>query len=108
MKSTYMKQVEGSVRPAIADLTRLDRDPDLWGPNTWMLNRINVPHEARGRGHATNLLAMVLYDADAEGATVVLGPSPSDGLDFTALVAWYERHGFKWTRSGAMMERTPQ
>lgn len=107
MLISYILEVDQDVRPAIADLMRLS-ETDVWGPNTCMISRINVPMPARGLGVGTKLLRQILDDADAERVTLVLGPSPSDGLDFDQLVAWYQRHGFSWTRSGAMMERLPQ
>ena len=49
----------------------------------------------RGRGIARKLLAEILADADANGVTLWLEISPSDGLDYDQLKAWYKRHGFK-------------
>lgn len=107
MKSTYMLKVEGDMRPAIADVHRWDRISEIEDRPVHMIHRINVPESARGKGHGTTLLKEIIEDADQEGVMLILGPSPSGGLDFDQLVAWYERYGFTWTRSGAMMERMP-
>lgn len=60
-----------------------------------LLTRINVPKAARGRGHARRLLDRILEDADHFRVTLFLEISPSDGLDFDQLEAWYMRHGFE-------------
>lgn len=59
-----------------------------------LLTRINVPREHRGKGHARALLKRILDDADNEGVTLWLEISPSDGLDYDQLEAWYRRRGF--------------
>ena len=90
----------------------------VWDPlhNAYEITRINVPHTLRGRGYGTQILKAILADADTEGATLRLGPSPSDGLSFDDLVHWYERHGFHFPAEptsldnyyGMLMERSPQ
>lgn len=100
MKSCFTLRVEQDPRPAIADVSWMDG-------LGWVLNRINVPGPARGNGYGSKLLKMVTDNADEEGVTLILGPEPSGPLDFDALVAWYQRNGFQWTRSGACMERKP-
>lgn len=59
-----------------------------------LMTRINVPKAHRGQGHARALLARILADADAERVTLFLEISPSDGLNYRELEAWYLRHGF--------------
>lgn len=59
-----------------------------------LLTRINVPKASRGQGHARALLERILDDADRERVTIFLEISPSDGLNFAQLEAWYLRHGF--------------
>lgn len=76
---------------AIADLVSV---PSVDGRPTYMLTRINVPPTARGRGHGSALLRLVLAAADAEGAVVQLEVLPSGPLGRVALVRWYRRHGF--------------
>lgn len=103
MKTFYMVQIKGEMRPGIADVSWFD-EPF----NAYVITRINIPQTLRGNGYATHLLEQITTDADKEQVTLMLAPSPSDGLDFDSLVAWYERYDFAWTRSGAMMERKPQ
>jgi GNAT superfamily N-acetyltransferase len=102
VRPCYLLQVPGAAKPAIADVTWFG-EPF----NCHVVTRINVPRELRGQGHGTRLLEEVLRDADEQGLRLMLAPEPSDGLDHEAVVAWYGRHGFEFTRSGAMMERGP-
>lgn len=83
MKSCYVIKEHR----AIADLC------DYYGKGL-ILTRINVPKASRGRGVARQLLATILADADRENVTLFLEISPSDGLSFSQLEAWYKRHGF--------------
>jgi predicted GNAT family acetyltransferase len=95
MKSCYVHESTRS----IADLC------DYYGQGL-LLTRINVPKASRGQGHARNLLTRILKDADTERVTLFLEISPSDGLDFFELEAWYMRNGFK--RHGGLYRRLPQ
>lgn len=79
----------------------------LWFPapfSSWVLHQIHVPPFQRGRGLGRALLDAVLDYADSRGEPVMLGPAPSADCPID-VEAWYARHGFTWTRSGAMMER---
>jgi ribosomal protein S18 acetylase RimI-like enzyme len=76
----------------------------------WTITRINVPQKyrgqkQRGRGVGTKLLRRILADADAEGVELALEVSPSDGLDYVQLTAWYRRHGFRSTSFGYLVRR---
>jgi ribosomal protein S18 acetylase RimI-like enzyme len=73
----------------------------------WTITRINVPAPHRGKGHGSTMLKRILADADAKQATLYLEVSPSDGLDYEELFAWYTRHGFKRVRSG-YLRRLPR
>lgn len=70
-----------------------------------IITRINVPHKQRGRGFGSLLLLQCLSDADRERVTMWLEISPSDGLDYPTLEAWYLRHGFK--NVGGIYRRRP-
>lgn len=107
MKVVFTLEVPEDIRPAIADVARWDRLCEIEDREVFVINRINVPDKARGKGYGTKLLKEILEAADAEKIMLLLGPSPSGGLDMAALTAWYERYGFRWTRSGMMMERMP-
>ena len=72
----------------------------------WTITRINVPKEFRNKGYGTKLLKLILDDADRDMITLQLEPSPSDGLNYKQLVAWYKRYGFKITLNG-YMKRLP-
>lgn len=101
MNLCFYRVVEEDIRPAILDLVPA---PQLGG---YIITRINVPAAARQKGHAQSMLSEALAQADSEGITLLLAPEPSDGMPYEPLVRWYFRNGFKWTRSGAMMERIP-
>lgn len=66
-----------------------------------MITRINTPRDFRGLGIASAMLAATCRHADEKGIILTLGISPSDGLDYQALEAWYARHGFVKTRGFA-------
>jgi ribosomal protein S18 acetylase RimI-like enzyme len=68
-----------------------------------LLTRIEVGREHRGQGYASKLLAMVLADSDREGIDIYLSVEPDGtGLDRSALIAWYERHGFEYFKEDTM------
>ena len=72
-----------------------------------IITRINVPASHRGQGIARRLLRRATDLADVLGTTLWLEVSPSDGLGFAELEAWYHRHGF--VRSGTgLLRRKPQ
>lgn len=99
MKHLYYKEL--GARVAVCDASMVDDD-------TWEINRINVPAQSRGFGHASELLRRVTRDADDEGVVLVLYVYPSGGLDFDQLAKWYERHGFRWTsQDEGAMRRDP-
>jgi len=74
---------------AIADLC------EYYGKG-YLLTRVNVPAEFRGKGYATQLLKQVLAAADEAQITLLLEVAPGIGSSMTAeqLRAWYSRHGF--------------
>ena len=112
MKSTYFRRL-GAVHLAVLDLSPMC----LPGMEGMLIPRINVPRYTtpdgkqyfRGKGIATDLLDECVADADAEQVTLWLEVSPSDGLDYDQLVAWYTRHGFQQHEKHAgLMFRTPR
>lgn len=72
---------------------------------TWVITRINVPREHRGKGHGSALLKRILVDADVEQVTLALEVFPSGPLDYDDLMYWYHRHGFRSTKSGYMVRK---
>ncbi len=76
----------------IADLVEL-------APSYYLITRINVPKESRGRSLGSEMLKKILADADAEGATLEIHPMPSGGLTRKQLISWYERYGFRMAQS---------
>jgi len=87
---------------AIADLVR----PGELTPD-WTITRINVPVAYRGQGFGSKLLDQILADADAEGVAIQCEVSPSGGLNYDQLTAWYMRRGFQYTELG-YLRRTPR
>ena len=59
-----------------------------------IITRINVPAAFRGRGIGSALLRRAIAHADEHQTTLFLEISPSDGLGFDELEAWYRRYGF--------------
>ena len=94
-------QILSPVALSVADLTTYR--------NGYVLNRINVPKAHRGQGRATWLLKRVLEVADKFDTTLWLIVSPSDGLGFSDLIAWYKRHDFVsvYAEPGLMMRSRP-
>jgi ribosomal protein S18 acetylase RimI-like enzyme len=99
MKTCYTTRL-GSTALAIADLVAPGETA-----NHWVVTRINVPRDYRGQGYARQLLQQILDDADSEQVTLAVEVSPSDGLNFGSLVAWYRRYGFKSTAFGYMVRK---
>jgi ribosomal protein S18 acetylase RimI-like enzyme len=99
VKTCYVDVVTRS----IADLVQ----PGEMAP-FWVITRINVPREHRGQGLGSKMLKEICADADKEGCSLGLDVSPSDGLDYDQLVAWYKRYGFKSSQHGYYMVRRPQ
>jgi|SRR5690349_6104150 len=85
---------------AIADLVQPGELTEFW-----TITRINVPVQHRGQGLGTRLLRQILADADVNGITLALEPSPENLDDYDRLVAWYRRHGFKMRHTGYMVRR---
>lgn len=92
LENCYISQLSLS-SIAIADLC--DYGGLVGGAEGLILTRINVPREYRGKGEGTDLLKRILADADRDKVTLYLEISPSDGLNWEQLEAWYLRHGFK-------------
>jgi predicted GNAT family acetyltransferase len=74
----------------IADLTNVGE----MVPGTMTITRVNIPAAHRGKGKGTELLKMILTDADQYGVLLSLEIMPSGSLDYEALYDWYVRHGF--------------
>ncbi len=88
-------------------------DLDAVSDKQYYIPRINTPLFQRRRGYASMLLAQVCADADAEGVDLELHVVPTGrrGIDpgYDALIAWYERFGFREERAGIghMFRRQP-
>jgi ribosomal protein S18 acetylase RimI-like enzyme len=74
---------------------------------TWWLTNLHVPVGYRGEGYGRALLERVCEDADYYDVALRLDARPSGGLDYAALVAWYERCGFVQDNDG-YYTREPQ
>jgi len=86
MKSGYYEKLDAT------SLAVLDNCP-YYNMGT-IITRINVPARHRSKGVASKLLRAIITDADKEREDLWLEISPSDGLDYEALAAWYRRYGF--------------
>lgn len=94
MEQTYIIRDpdKGIFAAAIADVVEMPTGKD----RHYVITRINVMDQYRGRGYGSKILNMILEDADNEGATLFLEPVPSGPLDAEALKEWYSRSGFEW------------
>lgn len=99
MKTCYVMRL-GPIHGAIADLIK----PGEITPS-WTISRINVPEEYRGHGYGSELLRMILDDADLEQVALELEVEPSGPLNYHDLQAWYERYGFVRQSNGYMKRR---
>lgn len=85
MKATYASVDEGAVIHLVNA-----------GEHGWLITSVGVLRSMRGQGAASRLLDVVIEDADREGVQLILSIEPDGtGLGYTALRAFYERHGFK-------------
>lgn len=73
----------------------------------WMITRISVPKESRGKGIASLVLREMVQDADREGVVLILEPFPTGGLDYSQLISWYQRYGFRKVPGRRIMVRLP-
>jgi predicted GNAT family N-acyltransferase len=104
VKNCYWIQPAGNTRVAIADLTNIGE----MVPHTMTITRINVPEELRGQGLGSQLLKMIIADADEDRIGLSLEILPSGPLDYDDLRAWYMRYGFEdSTYSGYILVRNP-
>jgi N-acetylglutamate synthase-like GNAT family acetyltransferase len=97
------------------ELTRCTASLLHISPRASILTGIEVEFRLRDRGYGTELLKLVLADADKEGVTLLLSVSSDDSpkaLTNDQLQAWYARHGFYViegkTGTGTNMQRLPQ
>lgn len=81
--------------PAICDISRIESLKD-----TWIVNRINVPVKARGRGIGNELIHKLTEWADKYNQTLVLFINSSGSLSDENLYSWYVRNGFEQDSSG--------
>ena len=86
MKNLYYIGISQGKMASI-DLTPYDKG--------WMITRIFVPEEGRGQGFDSQVLNLVLEDADAEGAILYLEVHPYGCVEHQQLEAWYRQHGFQ-------------
>jgi len=104
MKTTYVYWRDDLFGSTV-DLMEVDI-PEFPGIG-WLITRVTTPIKLRNKGYATNVLQMVLEDADKEGETLLLGVSPDEpNIDINRLIKFYERHGFVY-QSDNIMIRNP-
>lgn len=64
----------------------------------YLITRVEVMKQFRGKGHASRLLGKVIEDADREGVTLHLSVEPDgseESIDEKGLLQWYDKLGFK-------------
>jgi hypothetical protein len=85
-------------------------DDDINTYPSYLITRIEVGNEERGKGYATQLLNEICMDADRERIRLWLeiAPDESNGLDYVQLLSWYKRHGFEQFMMEGIMVRDPQ
>lgn len=88
MRTCFTRKVS-ETRIAILDVCPFNEKDGL------LITRINVPVEARGRGHASYLLWNCCKAADLHKKTLYLTIMPSGGLSFAQLERFYMRYGFE-------------
>ena len=71
----------------------------------WMITRIFVPEDCRRQGFGSQVLKLVLEDADIEHVILYLPIHPYSNTEYQRLEAWYKRHGFK--RQRGLFHRRP-
>lgn len=91
----FTVNIDTFLLPAICDISRIESLND-----TWIVNRINVPVNARGRGIGNELLCKLSEWADKYQQTLVLYVSSSGSLSDEDLRDWYMRNGFEIDTSG--------
>ncbi len=91
----FTVSIDTFLPPAVCDISRVESLKD-----TWIVNRINVPVNARGSEIGNELLYKLTSWADKYGQTLVLFVSPSSPLSDKDLRAWYMRNGFERDTSG--------
>lgn len=104
MLTSITTNIPDVARPAIADLVH--QPGHTKGMEVFLLTRINVPEEARGRGYGSHLLRRICEQANREGVVLEVHPTPSGGLNMTELLRWYRRYGFEG-HAGQPMIRMP-
>jgi len=104
MKTVYVYQID-NLSGSTVDLMKVDM-PEFPGIK-WLVTRIMTPIKHRNEGYATNVLQMVLKDADKEGETLILSVSPEEpNIDINRLIEFYERYEFVY-QSNDIMTRNP-
>ena len=83
----FTVNIDTFLLPAVCDISRVESLKD-----TWVVNRINVPVNARGRGIGNELLYKLTNWADKFEQTLVLFVSLSSPLSDKDLRAWYMRN----------------
>lgn len=92
---SFTVNIDNFLLPAICDLSRIESLKD-----TWIVNRINVPVKARGRGIGNELIRKLTEWADKYNQTLVLFINSSGHLSNEDLESWYMRNGFEKDLSG--------
>lgn len=104
MKACYSK-ILGPIRIAVLDVSHSYGVGDM-DPEGFVINRVNTPHDHRGKGHARELMRECLADADAEGVTLYLWINAYGDMNEEQLSAWYQRCGF--VEQEGLYTRRPQ
>lgn len=79
---------------------------------SWLVSRVNVPAQHRGKGHGRQLMLQLTTWADREQQTLMLTVNPyaDSPLKQAELTAWYLRCGFVQVvaQPAGLLVRLPQ
>ena len=91
MKPVYGKIIKNKIdKLAVIDLVEVEK-------NKYLVTRVSVPREHRGKGIGTKLLKEVTKDADKECSTLLIEPKPYDsGMTKESLINYYKIFGFEY------------
>lgn len=102
MKPMYYRKI--GYKSAVVDLVKI-------GEKVFLITRVNVPEEFRGKLIGTSMLNEVISDADSDGVILNIESRPYGEITVEKkemLIRFYEKFGFKWISDDEYMVREPK